>query len=90
MELPDLLGRRGTQFTCFTSTKVLILTPEELRRDILRIHTRAMSKNGALAEDARALLEDVTEGLPAMTEHYSGVWVWVGGGEGGGLLCVCV
>jgi hypothetical protein len=24
-------GQRGTQFTCFTSTKVQILTPEELR-----------------------------------------------------------
>jgi len=25
----------GTQFTCFTSTKVQILTPEELRADLL-------------------------------------------------------
>jgi hypothetical protein len=27
-------GFRGSQFTCFTSTKVQILTPEEMRRQI--------------------------------------------------------
>ncbi|KAG8469348.1 hypothetical protein KFE25_007866 [Diacronema lutheri] len=48
------------------------------RRDILRIHTRAMRQNGALAPDACALIDgaDGTDGaernLAARTEHFSG------------------
>ena len=42
------------------------------RRDILRIHTRSMKANGALAADAQALIEDLEQGLPALTEYYSG------------------
>ena len=43
------------------------------RRDILRIHTRQMKDAGALAEDARMWIEDLTEnGLPGKTEHFSG------------------
>ena len=42
------------------------------RRDVLRIHTRAMRRSGALAPDAQAAVEDVEDGLPARTEHFSG------------------
>ena len=42
------------------------------RRDILRIHARSMKANGALAADAQALIEDLEQGLPALTEYYSG------------------
>ncbi|KAL3921241.1 MAG: hypothetical protein SGPRY_004969, partial [Prymnesium sp.] len=41
------------------------------RRDILRIHTRAMRANGALDEGAFDLIDKLDE-LPARTEHFSG------------------
>ncbi len=43
------------------------------RRDILRIHTRKMKKEGALSDDAIALLEDLSDGgMGARTEYFSG------------------
>lgn len=43
------------------------------RRDILRIHTRKMKEEGALAPAALALLEDLDEnGMPAQCEHFTG------------------
>ena len=50
------------------------LPDEPGRRDILRIHTRAMRANGMLSADAEALIEgrSGSGGLPARTEHFSG------------------
>ena len=43
------------------------------RRDILRIHTRRMREAGGLSAEAQSLIEDTSdEGLPAMTEHFTG------------------
>ena len=42
------------------------------RRDIARIHTRRMKENGALADDARAYVDDVEGGLAARTDLFSG------------------
>lgn len=43
------------------------------RRDILRIHTRRMKKEGVLSDDAIALLEDLSDdGMGARTEYFSG------------------
>ena len=41
------------------------------RRQILRIHTRAMRANGALSSDAAAFVDD-EEGLATMTDDFSG------------------
>ena len=45
---------RGTQFTCFTSTKVQILTPEELLEGLL-----TLSRQGE--KDCQAELEAIKE-----------------------------
>ena len=42
------------------------------RRDIARIHTRRMKENGALADDARAYVDDVEGGLASRTDLFSG------------------
>jgi len=43
------------------------------RRDILRIHTRRMKKEGVLSDNAIALLEDLSDdGMGARTEYFSG------------------
>jgi hypothetical protein len=44
----------GTQFTCFTGTKVHMLTPEELRAR--RVHARSVAQKDGLQG---AVLEDV-------------------------------
>jgi vesicle-fusing ATPase len=58
--------------------KLAVALPDRAgRREILRIHTRAMRENGALADDARALIDaeagaEGARALPARTEHFSG------------------
>ena len=43
------------------------------RRDILAIHTRKMREDNALSEDAKNLLDDLSDdGIGARTEHFSG------------------
>ncbi len=47
-------GASGTQFTCFTSTKVQILTAEELLAQVQR--TRATSRTASRTESVLTLL----------------------------------
>ena len=43
------------------------------RRDILRIHTRQMKEDGALSKEAAQILDSLDDdGIPALTEHFSG------------------
>ena len=43
------------------------------RIDILKIHTRKMREDNALSEDAKILLDDMSDdGIGARTEHFSG------------------
>ena len=43
------------------------------RKDILKIHTRKMREDNALSEDAKILLDDMSDdGIGARTEHFSG------------------
>ena len=48
------------------------------RRDIARIHTCRMRENGALADDARAYVDDVENGLASRTDLFSGAELWTG------------
>ena len=56
------------------------------RRDIARIHTRRMKENGALADDARAYVDDVEGGLASRTDSVlrrGDCWVGARGGVAG-------
>jgi hypothetical protein len=46
-------GARGSQFTCFTSTEVQMLTPEELSADILSESAMSEHANEKAAAGAR-------------------------------------